>query len=437
MDRCRTDGSVGGVSGTTNCLAYDSHSQRRSWRFFLLRGLSVGIRRLGLILLLATAPNSAALAQSQNFIDFEEFSGPTVFTGIQPPLTVGLATFSGGQILDATNFLPANPTSVYGTAFFCSGCLPTLTIDFAEPVSDLSMFLMNGQTFVVTYFVEDDQGGMTQITLPSNFNSGAGTVMLPSSGIRKATISGSASAWDFFIDNISFVAEQEEFMISFSAFIPADNVGGGPSEFCLNFDFMRPFVQLFFKGDDRTFSPTAGSFRVRELVTGIASESADPDGLKEGSIQRLVGQTRSYASDALADGKIDQNDEDGIANDCVLFHDAATASNASMSVAVSRLTADSVQLELDGGPGNPLSLAARSFGTLDWDFTITIDTSTGTPEWTLTGRHDGFPAYEIYINDTEIYRHFPGAPPYTFRDHVSKLLGRLDVDVGNLSGTLP
>ncbi len=130
---------------------------------------AIGIRRLGLILLLATGANAAALAQSQNLIDFEEFSGPSFFTGIQPPLTVGLATFSGGQILDAATFLPVNPTIVYGTAFFCPGCLPTLTIEFAEPVSDLSIFLMNGQTFIVTYFVEDDQGGMTQITLQPNF----------------------------------------------------------------------------------------------------------------------------------------------------------------------------------------------------------------------------------------------------------------------------
>lgn len=437
MGRCRTDGSDGGVSGTTSSFGRDLRSHRRSRRIFLLRGLAAAIRRLGLILLLATGANAVALGQSQNPIDFEEFSGPTFFTGIQPPLTVGLATFSGGQILDATNFLPANPTSVYGTAFFCPGCLPTLTIDFAEPVSDLSIFLMNGQTFVVTYFVEDDQGGMTQITLPANSNSGAGTVMLPSSGIRKATISGSAGAWDFFIDNISFVAERQEFTISFSAFIPADNVTGGP-QFCINTDFMQPIVQLYFKGDNRDFSPTSDLFRVRELVTVIPSESTDPDGLKEGSIQRPVSQSRSYASDALADGKIDENDEDGIPLDCVLFHDAATAEPDDMVVAVNRLTANSIQIDLDGGPSNPLIPAiGRPFGSLDWDFTITIDTSTGTPDWTLTGRHDGFPAYEIYINDIEIYRYSPGPAPYTFMDHVRKLMGSLDVKLGNRSGTLP
>ncbi len=102
MDRCRRDGSVRGVSGTIDGLAQDTHPQRRSRRFFVPRGLSIGIRRLGLILLLATGANAAALAQNENFIDFEEFSGSSVFTGIEPPLTVGPATFSGGQILNAT-----------------------------------------------------------------------------------------------------------------------------------------------------------------------------------------------------------------------------------------------------------------------------------------------------------------------------------------------
>ncbi len=89
------------------------------------------------------------------------------------------------------------------------------------------------------------------------------------------------------------------------------------------------------------------------------------------------------------------------------------------------------------GPANPLAIFAEGFGSLDWDFTIEIDTSGGTPQWTLTGRHDGFPAYEIYLNDTEIYRYSPGSPPYEFLTHVRKLLGRKDVNVGNLSGSLP
>jgi len=137
-------------------------------------------------------------------INFEQFSGPSVFNGVQPPLTVGAATFSGGQLLTATSFLPADPTVVYGTSFFCPGCLPTITIDFSKPVSNFSIFVANGQTFVVSYTVQDDQGGTQTLVLFANFDSGAGTFSLPSTNIRRVVISSSTSSWDFFIDNVRF-----------------------------------------------------------------------------------------------------------------------------------------------------------------------------------------------------------------------------------------
>ena len=107
-------------------------------------------------------------------IDFEDFSGPSVFDIADPPLKVLSATFSGGELLTNATFLPADPTSAYGTAFFCAGCSPTITIDFSQKVSNFSVFLMNGEVFNVTYTVEDDQGGQKVITLAANFDAGAG-----------------------------------------------------------------------------------------------------------------------------------------------------------------------------------------------------------------------------------------------------------------------
>jgi hypothetical protein len=146
---------------------------------------------------------TSSFGQTTN-INFEQFSGPSVFTGVQPPLTVGTATFSGGQVLSATTFLPADPTVVYGTSSFCPGCLPTLTIDFSKPVSNFSIFVANGQTFIVSYTVQDDQGGTQTLVLFANFDSGAGTFSLPSKNIRRVVISSSTSQWDFFIDNVRF-----------------------------------------------------------------------------------------------------------------------------------------------------------------------------------------------------------------------------------------
>ncbi len=369
---------------------------------------------------------AAAPAGAEELIDFEQFTGPSVFTGIQPPLTVGEATFSGGQILNATTFLPADPTVVYGTAFFCPGCLPTITIDFAVPVSNVSMLVLNGQTFVVTYFVEDDQGGLASVTLPPNFNSGAAVVSLPSSGIRQVTVTSSTGSWDFFVDNVRFTPG-EEFDISFSSFIPSDHVPGPPQARC----GFPPTNRLSFEGDNRGFDSAATSFRTRQVVTVVADESVDADGLVGGSDQNLVGETRSYAPDALADGVIDAADNDGVLGDCVLLHGAATASTSGMQIAVTRVGPERVRARLFGGAGNPLVFGAPA---IDWDFTIEIDVSGPSPQWTLNGAHDGFPAYEIYINGQTIYTYSPGTPPFGLGD-LLKLFPPLDVDV-SASGQL-
>jgi hypothetical protein len=142
------------------------------------------------------------------FIDFEEFQGSSFFTGVQPPLTVESATVSGGQVLTNTAFLPVDHTTVYGTAFFCPGCSPTITIDFQAPVDGFSLLLMNGQTFTVTYTVLDDVGGSKVLSLAANSASGAAVVNLPSEQITRVTITSNTGSWDFLIDNLRFGGPQ-------------------------------------------------------------------------------------------------------------------------------------------------------------------------------------------------------------------------------------
>jgi len=95
-------------------------------------------------------------------IDFEQFTtAPSHFTGAQPPLQVfaaingtvstkiaDSATISGGQLLNLAT-VPADPSIVYGTlgvgGSLCPGCLRTITIQFANKVSNFSMFLVDGE----------------------------------------------------------------------------------------------------------------------------------------------------------------------------------------------------------------------------------------------------------------------------------------------------
>ena len=126
-----------------------------------------------------------------------------------------------------SNFRTADESVVYGTASspFCTGCLPTITIQFPQKVSNFSVFLINGlpqkpRGSTVTYIVKDDKGGMQTITLGSNWdfnahiriggtqtNSASAVVKLPDTGIRQVTVApsdGGGNFWYFAIDNIRF-----------------------------------------------------------------------------------------------------------------------------------------------------------------------------------------------------------------------------------------
>lgn len=92
----------------------------------------------------------------------------------------------------ADSWDPENVGIDYVTTSACNGCLPTITIDFNQPVSNFSVLLLNGNYSLATFTVNDDQGGQQQITLePYGYFHQIGTVSLPENNIRQVTISGS------------------------------------------------------------------------------------------------------------------------------------------------------------------------------------------------------------------------------------------------------
>ena len=145
-----------------------------------------------------------AQAPQLTTIDFSEVSGPSLFGSVSPPLTLDSVTFSGGAVLTNATNDPADPTSIYGTAYFCSGCSPTITIEFDEKASNVSFILINGDTVTVSYTIEDDLGGMQTVTIASNTNAGKQLISIPESGIRQIEISSGNSGWDFAIDDLEF-----------------------------------------------------------------------------------------------------------------------------------------------------------------------------------------------------------------------------------------
>ena len=110
-----------------------------------------------------------------NLVDFEQFpDNPSLLQGTTAPVTVGIVTVSGGMLLNPTAGLPANQTVVYGTADFagCGECASAIAINFAQPVANVTLSVYNGQTFSVTYTIQDDQDGTQTITLVSTAGRG-------------------------------------------------------------------------------------------------------------------------------------------------------------------------------------------------------------------------------------------------------------------------
>jgi hypothetical protein len=235
---------------------------------------------------------------------------------------------------------------------------------------------------------------------------------------------------------VVFYEGASEYKVSFSTFIPTNYLTGPPQAFCIVPPQLWPPAihgpqGLVFAGDDRGFDPNATSFRTRQTVGLVPEQSASSSGVSTPAAE-AVGESKAYAPDALAgDNRIDPADDDATLGDCHLLHARGTASTSNMHVDVTRVNDHQVKAHLYGGAGNPLVVGAPA---IDWDLTLTIDTSGTAPHWTLAGAHDGFPAYEVYVNGQTLYTYSPGPGPYGFGD-IAKLFPPLDVNV-NASGDL-
>jgi len=164
--------------------------------------------KLNLVLIVLVAAPAFATT-----IDFEAQAANAggFLTGIpDSPLTIGLATFSGGELRSAEIDLPANQSGVYATqGVFGSGETNPLTIQFAVPISGFTLSVANGDN-TGTYTVSDDAGDSISASLPSAGAGGARIFSLPGIGVQTVEIlSSNADGWNFAIDNVGFAAVPE------------------------------------------------------------------------------------------------------------------------------------------------------------------------------------------------------------------------------------
>lgn len=295
------------------------------------------------------------------------------------------------------------------------------------------------------------------------------TMTFTGSGIAEGTIDGDRFSCTG-NTNVRFTRRfvQEEVIINVTTFIPAPYIRPPLGDPCGAGDDV---VGVFHVGDSRIdnnngkplFDSKASSFRTRQVVAIFSNDSVVNPNIKGPAVGVLInetGQSKEYAWDALADGKIDPSDNDyPNLNDCHLLNRQGKASTERMKVD-SKINNDIVTVRLYGGANDPLvKLGPIGAPNIDWDFTFTIDFSTKRPYYKFTGAHDGFPAYEVYINEKLIYPYDPGPqrctvrlidprypdrmtllipplPDYCF-DQVSKLFPFLDVVAKPDSGDVP
>ncbi len=160
---------------------------------------------LGSTALLAFATVGPASASTINFEAQGAGTGGNL-TGIpDSPLTIGVATFTGGELREAEIGLNADQSAVYASeGLFGSGETNPVVISFAKPVQDFSVWVLNGDD-VRSYTVSDNLGESVTKSLASAGGLGAFVFSLPGDEVTTVDItSANADAWDFAIDNVTF-----------------------------------------------------------------------------------------------------------------------------------------------------------------------------------------------------------------------------------------
>ncbi len=183
-----------------------------------------------------------------------------------------------------------------------------------------------------------------------------------------------------------------QFELVINAFIAQDNID-------------HPLdSSIVFEGDKRSWDKD-GEARIKQKFTLISVASVDSDGFLEGSEHKSCGETRSYDKPTSLDtaGNLTATAKADTVKGKPLKIDWDTASTSGISIATpSKPATRKVKLKFDGSAGNPLVTGPA----IDYNLEIELDTTD--PEKTtykLTGTHDKFPSYEVYINGKRVYEH--------------------------------
>ncbi|MGH7884678.1 MAG: hypothetical protein ACRENO_03170, partial [Thermodesulfobacteriota bacterium] len=240
---------------------------------------------------------------------------------------------------------------------------------------------------------------------------GGETFVFETGEIGIYTIKAAASDPDEEYENIEFepwkIFIHNDYVLDLRVFIPEDHAPdplGGLANVAFECRFLVDEINSVsrnttFEGEQRGFVnnnaenvPSRAFYSVEFDIEGnISSENMGFD------------ETREYEANALSDGDINSQDDDGIVNDCVLLDQRGRASVNSGSHIITNISkeVDIITITLDLSGDNPVVISPN----FDIDLTITLDTTTNMYE--VTGNHDCFPAYELWISNNQLVDHMP------------------------------
>ena len=147
---------------------------------------------------------ASTLAAHATTVDFEAQAAARGgnFTGtVDSPLVIGIATFTGGELLKNESGFVADHTGVYATASGVGASYTNpLHITFSSPVNNVSLLLTNNITD--TFTVSDNLGEFfTQMQVLGSSH----VFTFGGAGVTSVTVSeASHTQWDFAIDDVSW-----------------------------------------------------------------------------------------------------------------------------------------------------------------------------------------------------------------------------------------
>ena len=202
------------------------------------------------------------------------------------------------------------------------------------------------------------------------------------------------------IDPSELELDYQEVNIDFKAFIPSQAVS-------LTNKFFSFIPFDIFGGDNRGFGASAnspGSSRFTQEVTVITDPDQSPTVV---SPSRTWGTTTRY----------DSSQGDRVSGQPFWFwsintgespqaSDTLPVTNSNNNVTVERISEDTVKVNLDISGSNPLQFGAPKLDA-SVDVFIRQQSPCHTPEYAFRGVIDGFPAYELFINDQPVFQADP------------------------------